>query len=248
MLRIERTEGLAIWVFDRPHRRNALDWATMEAFAQAVQEAAGDPHLRVVILTGGEGAFLSGADLYEMSAYRSEADGRRLATLMGEALRRLEEAPWISIAAINGPARGGGVEVALACDLRVMAEDADLAFVQITWALTPGWGGGQRLRRRVGSGRALELLLTARRLSAEEALRLGLVERVAPAGQALAEATALARQILGWDAEAVRAVKALIRDGDRLPFEAALAAEQERFAHLWAAPAHWAAMDRFLKR
>lgn len=248
MLRIERQGELALWTVDRPQRRNAMDWATMEAFARAVEEAARDPALRVVILTGAEGAFLSGADLYEMAHYRTEADGERLGRIMGEALRRLEEAPWISIAAINGPARGGGVEVALACDLRVMAADADLAFVQVTWALPPGWGGGQRLRRRVGPGRALELLLTARRVGAEEAWRLGLVERLAPAGQALAEALALAQEILRWDPEAVRAIKALIRDGEALPFEEALRAERERFARLWAAPAHWAAMERFLDR
>ncbi len=248
MLRVERQGELAVWTVDRPQRRNAMDWATMEAFARTVEEAARDPALRVVILTGAEGAFLSGADLYELAHDRTEADGYRLGQVMGEALRRLEEAPWISIAAINGPARGGGVEVALACDLRVMAEDADLAFVQVTWALTPGWGGGQRLRRRVGPGRALELLLTARRIRAEEALRLGLVERVAPAGQALAEAMALAQEILQWDPEAVRAIKALIQDGDRLPFPEALRIERERFARLWAAPAHWAAMERFLRR
>lgn len=248
MLRIERQGDLALWIVDRPQRRNAMDWATMEAFARAVEEAAQDPALRVVILTGAEGAFLSGADLYEMARYRTEADGERLGRILGDALRQLEEAPWISIAAINGPARGGGVEVALACDLRVMAEDADLALVQVTWALTPGWGGGQRLRRRVGPSRALELLLTARRIGAEEALRLGLVERVAPAGQALGEALALAREILRWDPEAVRAIKALIRDGDRLPFHEALQAERERFARLWAAPAHWVALERFLHR
>jgi enoyl-CoA hydratase/carnithine racemase len=248
MLRITRKGGLALWTVDRPHRRNAMDWATMEAFARAVEEACADPTLRVVILTGAEGAFLSGADLYELSGYRTEADGRRLSALMGEALRRMETAPWISIAAINGPARGGGAEVALACDLRVMAEDADLAFVQITWALPPGWGGGQRLRRRVGLGRAMELLLTARRIGASEALQLGLVERIAPAGQALAVARALAEEILQWDAEAVRAVKALLREGEEMPYEAALAAERERFARLWAAPAHWAAKARFLNR
>lgn len=248
MLRIERQGELAVWTVDRPHRRNAMDWATMEAFARAVEEASRDATLRAVILTGAEGAFLSGADLYEMAHYRTEADGRRLSAVIGDALRRLEEAPWISIAAINGPARGGGVEVALACDLRVMAEDADLALVQVTWALAPGWGGGQRLRRRVGPGRALELLLTARRIGAEEALRLGLVERVAPAGQALPEAIALAREILRWDPEAVRAIKALIRDGEALPFEAALQAERERFARLWAAPAHWIALERFWDR
>ncbi|MCS7352315.1 MAG: enoyl-CoA hydratase/isomerase family protein [Anaerolineae bacterium] len=248
MLRVERQGELAIWIVDRPQRRNAMDWATMEAFAQTVAEATRDPGLRVVILTGAGEAFLSGADLYEMAHYRTEADGYRLGQVMGEALRQLEEAPWISIAAINGPARGGGVEVALACDLRVMAEDADLAFVQVAWALTPGWGGGQRLRRRIGPGRALELLLTARRVSAEEALRLGLIERVAPVGQALAEAQALAREILRWDAEAVRAIKAMIRDGDSLPFHKALQMEREQFAHLWAAPAHWAAMERFLQR
>lgn len=248
MVRVERQGELAIWIVDRPQRRNAMDWATMQAFAQTVEEAVRDPELRVVILTGAAGAFLSGADLYEMAHYRTEADGYRLGQVMGEALRRLEEAPWISIAAINGPARGGGVEVALACDLRVMAEDADLAFVQVTWALIPGWGGGQRLRRRVGPGRALELLLTARRISAEEAFRLGLVERIAPAGQALAEALALAREILRWDPEAVRAIKAVIQDGDSLPFQEALQLERERFARLWAAPAHWVALEHFFQR
>lgn len=232
----------------RPQVRNALDWQAMEAFGAAVDQAYQEPDLRALVITGQGQAFVAGGDLKVLAAYPHEKDGRRLSTLMTQALARLEALPVPTIAALNGPARGGGSEVALACDLRVMAANADLGFVQIRQALIPGWGGGQRLLRLVGYARAMEWLLTGRILTADEALAVGLANRLAPAGKALEEALALAQEIVAQPPQTVRAVKALLRAGMTLPPALAAAEEQRLFPPLWAEDAHLQAVQAFLQR
>ena len=132
--------------------------------------------------------------------------------------------------------------------MRVMAANADLGFVQIRQALIPGWGGGQRLLRLVGYARAMEWLLTGRILTAEEALAVGLANRLAPAGKALEEALALAREIAAHPPQTVRAIKALLRAGTTLPPALAAAEEQRLFPPLWAEDAHLQAVRAFLQR
>lgn len=246
--------GIATVTFDRPDVLNALDFAAMERFAAIVaglhdRLADRASPERVVILTGaGRAAFSSGGDVRALAAHRGAADGARLGRIMGDALLALERLPVPVIAAVNGYALGGGSEIALACDLRVVAEDVKLGLVHATLALIPGWGAGQRLLRLVGYGRALDMLLAARPYSAAELQALGVVHHVAPPGEALAAARALAGRIAAHDAATVRAIKGLLRDGCTLPYDEALAAERARFPELWASEAHWVAVDRFLAR
>ncbi len=241
-------DGIARLCVDRPAVRNALDWAAMDAFADAVEKAHSQVGLRALILTGTGKAFIAGGDLRALHGGSTEADGWKLSRMMTASLHRLEALPCPVIAAINGPARGGGAEIALACDLRVVAEDASLGFAQITLGLIPGWGGGQRLLRLVRYSRAFDLLTTGRVLSAQEMLEDGLADRVSPVGGAFAEALALAHGIRQHTGEAVRAIKRSLQAGLWLPPAAAEAYEQGEFPALWASDFHQQAVENWLQR
>ena len=168
----ETTDGsVGIITFNRPRFRNALNWDAMEKFAGIIEAAHRLPDLRALIVTGSQGAFCAGGDLYELDGYPRITDGIRLSRIMGDALNRLEELLCPTVAAIEGPAIGGGAEIALACDLRVMAKSAQLGFMQVRLAISPAWGGGQRLMRLVGYAQALAWLATGRMLSAAEQSR-----------------------------------------------------------------------------
>ncbi len=169
------SHNIGILTINRPHVHNALNWTAMQAFADAIEQAHEAAEtigrgLRALIITGAGPSFVSGGDINELQAYPTRDDGLRLATIMGNALQRLEALPCITIAAINGPARGGGAEIAVACDLRVMDEVADIGFIQVKMGISTAWGGGQRLLRAIGYSRALELLVTGRVISATDAL------------------------------------------------------------------------------
>lgn len=243
-------DGIAIITFNRPHALNALDMATMRRFAEVVDAlAADDARWRVVILTGaGDQAFCSGGDLTELVGLTSEAEARTMITLMGDALLQLERLPVPVIAAINGYALGGGSEIALACDLRIVDEKARLGFVQMRQALTPGWGAGQRLLRLVGYGRALDWLLRGHVLHVAEIERVGLAHSVVAGGTALEHALNFARQIAQQPPQVVRGVKRLLQAGLNHPYEDALLIERELFPPLWVDPAHWQAVQAFLER
>ena len=249
-LLIERhADGVAVLTFNRPGARNALDLETMRAFAGAVADLERDPQLRALVVTGaGEEAFCSGGDLIELSQYPSADDGRQMIDLMGDALLRLERLPVPVIAAVNGYALGGGSEIALACDLRIVDATARMAFVQIRMGLTPGWGAGQRLLRLVGYARAMELLLRGTVMHAPELLGYGLVNQVVEAGTALTHALHLAQHIAASPPEVVRGIKRLLQAGVNQPYESALQTERDLFPALWAAEAHVEAVEQFLRR
>ncbi len=249
-LAIERTPiGLVTFTINRPQARNALDLATQNQFLEALHEVTQDSSTRVLIITGaGEQAFCAGGDLLELAQYTDESDGEILTSIMGDALNLLENAPFPSIAAINGDAFGGGCELALACDLRLIAPHAKLSFVQLRMGLTPGWGAGQRLLRLVGYSQSLYLLLSAQAQTAAAALQLGLVNQVVDEGSVLAAAHHLAAGIAALDQAGVAAVKRVLRYGLTLPYPEAQAAERAEFPPLWAAPAHLAAVEAFLNR
>ena len=160
--------NVALLTVDRPEVRNALNPGAMAEFAAAVERAHALPGLLALIVTGAGKAFISGGDVAELRTVTTEADAEKMITLMGNALDRLAALPCLTIAAMEGPARGGGCEIALACDWRVAAEDADLGFVQIRLGITTGWGGASRLYRLVGYPCALDLLTLGRVLSAPE--------------------------------------------------------------------------------
>ena len=241
-------QGIGLLSIDRPHVRNALNWAAMQAFAEAIEVSHQFTDLRALIVTGAGRTFVSGGDLSELKDYPEQEHGLRLASIMGDALKRLEDLKCPTLAAINGPARGGGAEIAIACDLRVMAEDADIGFVHTSLGIVTAWGGGQRLLRIVGFSRALELLTTGGVISPKDALAMGLTNLITPVGKALSAACNLASRIAANPMEAVQATKRFLLYGLSHSKDDALAAERSEFPALWDTEFRRQAVDRFLNK
>jgi enoyl-CoA hydratase/carnithine racemase len=192
---LQREEQVGILTIERPDVHNCLNLETVQMLRQQVSQLSADRDVRVVIVTGaGDKAFCAGADLKERRTM-SESQVRVFIRAIRDAFSELERLPQPVIAAINGAAFGGGTELALACDLRVMSETAQMGLTETSLGIIPGAGGTQRLPRLVGKGKAKELIFTARRITAREALAIGLVNRVVPAGQVLSAALALAKEI-----------------------------------------------------
>lgn len=181
-VKLDRRGAVAVLTLDRPDRRNALSRDTLLALGRLGRELVGDPSIRALLITGaGDKAFCAGADLKERQGM-SPDDVRRQVGLYRTELGVLARSPKPVIAAINGVAFGGGLELALMCDLRVAAPHAELALPETSLGIIPGAGGTQRLPRVVGEARAKEMILLGRRLTASEALAWGLVNRVSPEG------------------------------------------------------------------
>lgn len=227
------SEGIGLLRVNRPQVRNALNWKAQQAFAEVIHQASQNTDLKAFLITGTEGAFMAGGDLKELNHHPSREDGERLASIMGDALNELEKLPVITIAVINGPARGGGSEVAVTCDLRVMSDQATIAFVHARLGLIPGWGGGERLLRLVGYGRAIDLITTTRVVNAQEAVQIGLVNRVIPTENLLEEAYEIARQIIRNHPQSITAYKQLFRQYGELSPQEARKLERDKFVALW---------------
>jgi enoyl-CoA hydratase len=238
---------IGILTVNRPEVRNALHLEAMTDFAAAIEQAETDPDLHVLIITGAGKTFISGGDLGELQGYNTEEDARRMIALMGDALNRLSNLPCITIAAMEGTARGGGVEIALACDWRVIADDADLGFVQIRLGLTTGWGGAARLMQLIGYARALDLLTSGHVISASEAYYHGIVTHLARSGETVHTAIRMGEALMQHDPAAVRAYKRILKATQRSTAEAQNF-EREEFPKLWAAEAHVHAVENFLRR
>jgi methylglutaconyl-CoA hydratase len=187
LLTVEQRGTIAIWTINRPDRMNSLSRHLLLAFGRLSREVATNPSVRAVVVTGaGDKAFCAGADLKERRGM-SENDIRVQVDLYRSELGPLDRCPKPVVAAINGAALGGGLELALVCDLRVAASHAELGLPETSLGIIPGAGGTQRLPRIVGEARAKEMILLARRLSAGEALAWGLVNRVTPAGTSVVD-------------------------------------------------------------
>lgn len=198
---------------NRPNVRNALDSATIDELREAILEVRHEAEIRCAIITGaGDRAFVAGADISQLSGL-SAARGKEYAARGQHVLDLVENSGKPVIAAINGRALGGGCELALACHLRIAADSAALGQPEVKLGLIPGFGGTQRLPRLVGKGRALEMLLTGREVGAEEALRIGLVHRVVPAGELQAAARAWARELAAMPPLAVQAIIEAVNRG-----------------------------------
>ncbi len=208
---LERRGAIAIVTMNRPEALNAFNNEQLRLLAETFDTIADDGSIRCVILTGaGERAFAAGADIKEMADLDGEG-GLTFGRLGHRATRSVEELPQPVIAAVNGFALGGGCELALAADIRIASENAVFAQPEVTLGIPPGWGGSQRLTRLVGPGLASELILSGRRVKADEALRIGLVNAVYPLDQLLDDATKLAESIVNNSPLAVRSAKQLIR-------------------------------------
>lgn len=182
---IERRDGIGILTIDRPKRLNALSRATLYALGRLGKELVEDPAVRAIVVTGaGDRAFCAGADLKERQGMNQE-DIRVQVGLYRSELGVLDRSPKPVVAAINGVALGGGLELAMVCDMRVATEEAKLGLPETSLGIIPGAGGTQRLARLIGEGRATELICLCRRLSAQEALDWGLINRIAPEGKSV---------------------------------------------------------------
>ena len=227
---VEREGPVLLITVNRPKAMNALSRAVLDELSRVLDEAADDREVRSLIVTGaGDRAFVAGADISELSSSDAGDRARRSRCAARVSCRGSRRSGKPSIAAINGFALGGGCELAMACTLRLASESAVLGQPEIDLGLLPGFGGTQRLPRLVGRGRALDLLLTGRRIDAAEAERIGLVNRVVPASALLDEARALARTLAAKPAAALRYILAAVHGGADLPFEAASQLEATLF-------------------
>ena len=193
---LDAASGILTLTVNRPTKLNALNAATIADLDAAGRAALADPAVRAILLTGsGENAFVAGADIAELAAL-TPAQAQGAAEAGQAAFLRFETSSKPTLAAVNGFALGGGCELAMACHLRVAADTARFGQPEVNLGLLPGYGGTQRLPRLIGRGKALELLLTADTLKADEALRLGLVNHVVPAAELLTFSRALLGKIL----------------------------------------------------
>ena len=236
MVRLEVEDALAIITIDRPHARNAISLETMDRLDEALDGAAGANAL--VIKGEGDKAFVSGGDLKELAALRTEDDAAAMAWRMRTVCDRIATFPGPVLAALNGHALGGGAEVAVAADIRLAADDIRIGFNQVTLEIMPAWGGAERLAALVGRSKALLLAGTGQILTAAEAERDGLVQRVVPRADFEDAWRAVARKLAHRAAGEIKRVVS-----GATPEEAVSA-----FARLWVDDAHWAAADKVMNR
>src|SRR4029078_470133 len=217
-LLIERDGGVATVTVNRPKVLNALNTQTLDELRRAILELKHDEAVRVVILNGaGEKSFIAGADINEL-ATQTPVTGREHAVRGQHVLDLIEHMGKPVIAAINGYALGGGCELAMACTIRIAADTDRLGQPELHHGISPAYAATQRLARRVGRGRALELLLTGDQIPAQEAHRLGLVNRVVPAAELMAETRKLAATLAAKAPIAVRYILEAVHKGLEMPF------------------------------
>jgi enoyl-CoA hydratase len=230
---VERDAATTIVTLNRPQVLNALNVLMLGELREAFASAALDDAVRAVVLTGaGERAFAAGADIAELGALRGAVAGSAQARL-GQALTlQIERLRVPVIAAINGFAFGGGLELAMACDIRVASENAKFGQPEVNLGLMPGYGGSQRTARLLGRGMAMYLCLTGEPIDAREALRVGLVEKVVPPAELLPEARRIATLLAAKAPLAVTATKRAIDEGLPLSMQAGLEIEALHFGSL----------------
>jgi enoyl-CoA hydratase len=225
----EKSEGIATITLNRPEALNAFSKEVVSEVLQALEDIGSDESVRVVILTGaGEKAFSAGADIKAMKGMNS-LKAREL-SLMGEKLcLALENLEKPVIAALNGYALGGGLEVAMSCDLRIASENSRMGQTEINIGLIPGWGGTQRLTRLVGKTKAKEMVFTGKMIDAKTAEQLGIVNIVVPADKFREAVRQFALELASKAPVALKVAKALIDKGAEIGLDSALALEREGF-------------------
>ena len=246
-VKYEQKDQVAVLTIDRQEALNALNSQVLCDLDEAITKAEQDESVRVVILTGAGRSFVAGADIGEMKGF-SAIDGKKFGVHGGSIFLRLENLSKPVIAAVNGFALGGGCELAMACDIRLASEKAKFGQPETGLGITPGFGGTQRLPRIVGTARAMELILTARNISAAEALEMGLVSHVYPPEELLDKAMELAQAIAANAQVAVRQSKAAIRRGLQTDMATGVAYESEAFALCFATEDQKDAMKAFLNK
>jgi enoyl-CoA hydratase len=247
-LTVEQRGAVTVLFVNRPSVLNALNRETLGEIADVARAFSAAPEPGVLIVTGsGEKSFISGADINELAVLDSR--GAEDISRFGQGvLNLLESAPTPVIAAVNGYAFGGGCELSLACHIRLASENAVFGLPEVSLGIIPGYGGTQRLPRLVGTGRALEIVLSGRRVKADEAERIGLVNRVVPREQLLDEAIKLAEAILKNGPLAVSAALEAVVRGQDLPLDQGLRFESGRFGILAASEDMHEGLKAFLDK
>lgn len=245
-VRLEVDDGVGQVRLDRPPA-NAIDHRMGLELQEAFREAAARDDVGAVVIWGGPKIFAAGADIKAMAGFGPD-EVRPVVAALGDALDLLEAMPKISIAAINGYALGGGLELALAADLRYLADDGKVGQPEIALGVIPGAGGTQRLTYLVGPGRTRDLVYSGRQVAADEAADLGLVERVLPPDDVLPAATADALAFAHGPREALAAAKTAIRAAILTPGPDGLAREAQLFRDLFGTPDQREGMRAFLEK
>jgi enoyl-CoA hydratase len=244
----EREGAIAVLTLNRPEKLNALNAELLGELGATLERLSLDPSVGCAILTGaGEKAFAAGADIEAMAAMSTE-QARAFSEAGQRVCSRIERAPFPVVGAVNGFALGGGCELALACDFLYASDRAKLGQPEVNLGVMPGFGGTQRLARRVGIGRARELCYTGDTLSAEEALRIGLVNVVVPHAELSARVREVAAKIAGKGRLAVAQCKRALFSGADVPLDVANALESQSFAVLFGTRDQAEGMKAFVEK
>lgn len=247
-LLFEKEGSIGLLTINRPKVLNALNRETMTEISQLVGKIATDPEVAVLIITGaGEKSFVAGADISEMRTL-SALEGRAWSKFSQATFNALENLPQPVIAAVNGYALGGGCELAMSCDIRIASEKAKFGQPEVLLGVVAAFAGTQRLPRLVGKGRAKELLFTGDQIDAAEACRIGLVNKVVPAGELLTAAKALAAKIISRGPVAVQLCKAAVNEGLDMDLKSAQAYEAEVFGLCFATADQKEGMNAFVEK
>ena len=248
---VEARDGGLVWItINRPRKHNALARSVLAGLAEAVRKSGSDLRTRCVVLRGaGTKYFAAGGDLVDLAQVRTESATRRMAEEATLALDAVRECPVPVIAYVNGDALGGGAELAVACDLRMLESSARIGFVHGRLAITAAWGGGSDLCQLVGAARAMQMMARGEMIGAETALAWGLVDAVVTGGPDGADVQSFLRPLLDRSALVLRGIKAqtrALRQG--LPYDARRRIERDHLVSTWLSDEHWAAVDRFLAK
>lgn len=246
-IKFERKEGIGFLTINKPVVLNALDGQVLDEIFQVLDTVEKEESVKALIVTGEGRAFAAGADIGAQSMLDLEG-GRNWGKKGSAIFRRLELLPIPTIAAVNGFALGGGCELALACDMILASTKAKFGQPEVSLGITPGFSGTQRLPRRIGKARAMEMILTGRMMKADEALQAGLVNKVTEPESLLDEAAELARGILKNGPLAVKYAKAAVSRGLEVDLDSGIALENELFAMCFATEDQKEGMQAFLEK
>ncbi|MBO8168126.1 MAG: enoyl-CoA hydratase/isomerase family protein [Thermoanaerobacteraceae bacterium] len=243
----EIKEGIGYLTLNRPQSLNALNNAVLQELSGLLDEIAENNEVEVVVVTGAGKAFIAGADIKEM-AEKTALEAREFSALGHEVMLKLENLPQPTIAAVNGYALGGGLELAMACDMRVASKKAKFGQPEVGLGVIPGFGGTQRLPRLIGKAFASEMLYTGGMYDAEQAYQMGLVNRVVEPEELMDSVEELARQIMSKGKIAVQLAKSAVVNGLDMDLDSALAYEKEIFALCFATEDQKEGMRAFINK